>query len=221
MKHTNFRIVGVLGVILGAALLVSSARADEIHGYTYGSRALKKSPVTLEQLEGIKKSLLLTAEDEKYLKLSKLVLKPQVEAILDVWYGFVGSNDHLVYYFSDSKTKKPDSEYLAKVRKRFGRWILDTADANYDQSWLNYQYEIALRHHSSKKNKTDDANSVPIIHFSHLVALTYPVTATLKPFLEKGGHSKEEVEKMHQAWIKSVLLQTILWSYPYVNQGEF
>lgn len=221
MKYTNFKLVRMVSVLLSAALLVSVAGADEIHGYTYGSKALRTSPVTLEQLEGIKKSLLFTQEDEKYLKLSKSVLEPQVEAVLDVWYGFVGSNDHLVYYFSDSKTQKPNADYLAKVRKRFGKWILDTAEANYDQNWLNYQYEIALRHHSTKKNKTDGVKSVPIIHFRHLVALTYPVTATLKPFLEKVGHSREEVEKMHQAWIKSVLLQTILWSYPYVKQGEF
>lgn len=26
---------------------------------------------------------------------------------------------------------------------------------------------------------------------------------------------------MHAAWVKSVLLQVILWSYPFVNDGEF
>lgn len=221
MKHIYFQIVKAVCVALSLTLLVNVAYAEEIHGYTYGSKSLRKSPVSLKQLEDIKKSLLFTTEDERYLKLSQGVLEPQIDEVLDVWYGFVGSNDHLVYYFSDTKTGKPHSEYLAKVRKRFGKWILDTAKANYDQSWLNYQYEIALRHHSTKKNKTDGINSVPIIHFRHLVALTYPITATLKPFLEKGKHSKKDVDKMHQAWIKSVLLQAILWSFPYVNEGEF
>jgi hypothetical protein len=49
----------------------------------------------------------------------------------------------------------------------------------------------------------------------------YPVTATLKPFLAKKGHGAEDVEKMHQAWIKSVMLQITLWSYPYVREGDF
>ncbi len=31
----------------------------------------------------------------------------------------------------------------------------------------------------------------------------------------------EEVEKMHQAWLKSILLQVILWSQPYIKDGEF
>jgi hypothetical protein len=26
---------------------------------------------------------------------------------------------------------------------------------------------------------------------------------------------------MHQAWIKSVLLQVTLWSHPYVKDGDF
>jgi hypothetical protein len=59
------------------------------------------------------------------------------------------------------------------------------------------------------------------VHLRYLVALAYPITTTLKPFLEKGEHSAEEVERMHQAWVKSVLLQAILWSQPYVREGEF
>jgi hypothetical protein len=44
---------------------------------------------------------------------------------------------------------------------------------------------------------------------------------TLKPFLEKKGHSAEDVEKMHAAWVKSVILQVTLWSYPYCKDGDF
>ncbi len=47
------------------------------------------------------------------------------------------------------------------------------------------------------------------------------MTATLKPFLAKTGANAKDVERMHQAWIKSVMLQVILWSHPYVRDGEF
>jgi hypothetical protein len=43
----------------------------------------------------------------------------------------------------------------------------------------------------------------------------------VKPFLAKKGHSAEEVEKMHQAWFKAVVLQVALWSRPYVREGGF
>ncbi|MCP9462957.1 MAG: protoglobin domain-containing protein [Nitrospira sp.] len=71
------------------------------------------------------------------------------------------------------------------------------------------------------KNQTDGVAAAEIVPFRYLIALLYPITATLKPFLSKRGHSAEEVERMHQAWIKSVLLQVILWSYPYVKEGDF
>ena len=39
----------------------------------------------------------------------------------------------------------------------------------------------------------------------------------IKPFLAKNVHSAAEVEKMHQAWPKSLWLQVALWSEPYTN----
>lgn len=90
-----------------------------------------------------------------------------------------------------------------------------------DQDWLNYQHEIGLRHHRTKKNKTDKVQSVPNISHRYIVAFIYPITATIKPFLAKKGNSPDEVEKMHQAWFKSVVLQVALWSYPYVKEGDF
>ncbi|MGB9611479.1 MAG: protoglobin domain-containing protein, partial [Bryobacteraceae bacterium] len=121
-------------------------------GYDYGSAALARSPVTVDDLELLKKTVLFTAEDEAALRKSKEILEPQVEQILDVWYGFVGSNPHLVAAFCDPSTGQPGTHYLEAVRKRFGQWILDTASARYDQAWLDYQHEIGLRHHRTKKN---------------------------------------------------------------------
>ncbi len=192
-----------------------------MHDHIQRDHSVATSPISLAELELLKQSLLMGPDDISALRMSVDLLEPQTEDILDVWYGFVASTPQLLTYFSSAKTGKPDSDYLAAVRTRFGKWILDTARAEYDQDWLDYQYEIGLRHHSTKKNATDGVESVPIIHYRYITALVYPVTATLKPFLEKGDHTPEQVERMHQAWIKSVLLQAILWSYPFVNEGEF
>ncbi|WP_347243246.1 protoglobin domain-containing protein [Thermogutta sp.] len=194
--------------------------ATQIPGYTYGTTQVPRSPLSLEDLENLKKALLFGPEDEKYLHLAGEVLKDQIEQILDLWYGFVGSHPHLLHYFTDGKGN-PNSEYLAAVRKRFGQWILDTCNRPYDQAWLDYAYEIGLRHHRTKKNATDGVNAVPHVDFRYLVTFIYPITVTIKPFLAKKGHSPEEVEKMHQAWFKSVVLQVALWSLPYVREGDF
>ncbi|MGE0869656.1 MAG: protoglobin domain-containing protein [Kofleriaceae bacterium] len=186
-----------------------------------GSPTLAKSPVTLKDLESLKKALLFSDEDIKYLRMSKAILADQADAILDVWYGFVASTPELVYYFGNKSTGKPEGEYLARVRVRFKQWILDTAAANYDQKWLDYQHEVGLRHNKIKKNKTDKAPSVAQVNFRYIPALTIPITTTLKPFLAKKGASAADVDKMHAAWVKSVLLQSILWSQPYIKNGQF
>jgi Protoglobin len=192
-----------------------------IHGYTYGSAAVSRSPVTLEDFELMKKAALFGHEDIRYLRVSHDIVKDQTEQILDVWYGFVGSNPHLVASFTGKRDGKPLGDYLTAVRRRFGQWILDTARAEYDQKWLDYQHEIGLRHQRAKKNRTDGAASTDIVPFRYLFPLVFPVTFTLKPFLAKKGHSAEEVDKMHAAWVKSCLLQLTLWSHPYVKDGDF
>jgi len=215
MKNSIVLLVAIL------SLSVAKAQTQKPSGYTYGTKEVAKSPFTLEELKLLQQSMLFTDEDVKYLKMSKDILKDQTNAILDVWYGFVGATPQLLYFFGNKTTGKPEGEYLAKVRGRFEAWILLTADANYNQDWLNYQYEIGLRHYTTKKNKTDNAKSVPVINYRYIPALTIPVTTTLKPFLAKKGASADDVEKMYNAWVKSVLMQSILWGQPYMKKGEF
>jgi len=218
----NLLIILLIGVWAIAIPTHGAKTKDQvaIPGYIYGDKALIKAPFTLEDLENLKATVLFTEEDAEWLRKSRKVLEPSAEEILDTWYGFVGSTPHLLAFFS-SKEGKPDGEYLARVRQRFIQWIYDTAGANYDQNWLNYQYEIGLRHHRIKKNETDNAKAVNHIPARYVIALTYPVTATLKPFLERSDYSANEVNAMQQAWVKSVLIQTILWTHPYFNEGDF
>jgi hypothetical protein len=124
-----------------------------------------------------------------------------------------------LHYFTHNG--QPDINYLTAVRARFAQWIHDLCNRPYDQLWLNYQHEIALRHHSTKKNKTDGVQSVPIIHYRYMVAFIFPITATIKSFLANKGHDTETVEAMHNAWFKAVTLTVILWTYPYINKDEF
>jgi hypothetical protein len=157
--------------------------------------------------------------DVAALRRSHEVLAPQTDAILDVWYGFVGSLPHLLASFS--LEGRPDVAYLGAVRARFGQWILDTARAEYDQRWLDYQLEIGRRHHRVGKNRTDGAKASPIVELRYLFPLIVPVTHTLRPFLAADGASPEEVDARHAAWLKSVVLQVTLWAHPYVKEGDF
>lgn len=189
-----------------------------IPGYAFGT--VGPSPLSLDDLALLKQATLFTEEDERALRMAGDVLADQIEDVLDVWYGFVASHPHLVHYFTGSDGQ-PLGEYLSAVRKRFGQWILDTCCRPYDQTWLDYQHEIGLRHHRTRKNRTDGVDSVPEIHARYLVAFIYPITATIRRFLANKGHSAEDIDRMHQAWFKSIVLQTALWLQPYVREGQF
>ena len=194
--------------------------STSIPGYTYGAADLARSPLSLEDLGLLEKTVLFTDDDRSALRQASTVLSDQVDEVLDVWYGFVGSNAHLLAYFAGADGKPVDS-YLTAVRERFGQWIRDTCERDYDQSWLDYQEEIALRHHRSKKNRTDNVNAAPIIPLRYMIAFIYPITATIRSFLEKKGHTKEEVDKMHDAWFKAVVLHVVLWSRPYTPESDY
>jgi hypothetical protein len=170
----------------------------DIPGYTYGTDAVPRSPVSLQELELLQATLLLGEADLAALRRSGDILAPRVEEVLDVWYGFVGANPHLLAAFA-GPDGQPDQQYLAAVRRRFGRWILDTARADYGQAWLDYQHEVGLRHHRSGKNRTDGVRAADHIPLRYVLALLVPITTTLKPFLAGGGDGGEEVEAMHQA----------------------
>lgn len=191
----------------------------QIPGYDFG--AISPAPIGLDELAKMKQALLFGEDDLTALRRSHDILSTQVDEILDVWYGFVGSHDFLLESFTRKTDGAPNAEYLAAVRKRFGQWILDTARADYDQQWLNWQFEIGRRHHRTGKNRTDNADAVDHIPYRFLPALIVPITTTLRPFLAKSEASVQEVEQMHSAWVKSVTLQVILWSYPYVKEGDW
>lgn len=192
-----------------------------IPGYTYGQVGVAKSPMTDKQFAELKQAVLFTEDDARALRMAGEVLSGQIEAVLDVWYGFVGGHPHLAHYFSDERGA-PNPAYMGAVRKRFGQWIHDTCAANYDRAWLDYQQEIAVRHTPAGKNKTDGVrSSASLVPLRYIIAFIYPITATMKPFLAKGGHSPEEVDRMHQAWFKSVTMQIALWSEPFAQPGTF
>ncbi|HWQ12234.1 MAG TPA: protoglobin domain-containing protein [Roseiflexaceae bacterium] len=191
-----------------------------IPGYTYGTDQVARSPLSEEDLALLKRTLLWTDEDDRYLRMAGAVLADQVEDVLDLWYGFVASHPHLVQYFAGADGR-PIEAYLSRVRLRFGQWIRDTCERPTDRRWLDYQMEIALRHHRTGKNRTDGVDAAPIVPLRYLLAFIVPITATVKDFLARKGHTAEDVERMHQAWFKSVVLQATLWSYPYVREGDF
>lgn len=186
-----------------------------IAGYTYEDQTLTPSSVTLSELDELLTSVLWSETDKEALRDAGEILVPQTEAILDVWYGFVGSNPHLVSSFTGADGT-PDLEYLAAVRQRFGQWITDLCNREFDTTWLAYQEEIGLRHHTAAKNLTDGvASPASHVELRHVISLIVPITVTIRGFLENGESDPAKVDAMYHAWFKAVTLSVALWSRPY------
>jgi hypothetical protein len=191
--------------------------AQRIAGYTYGTSEVPLSPVSLPELEQLKVSVGFTEEDSRYLSLAGEVLADQTEAIVQHWRsGIIAGIPHLARHSRDLDGHAlPD--YLAKSNRRFERWILDTCVRPYDQHWLNYQQEIALRHTSIKKNATDHVTSTPYIPLRDIIGFIMVMNDTIKPHLAAKGHADEVVGKMHRAWRNSMQLQIALFARPYAD----
>lgn len=191
--------------------------SQPIPGYAYGAETVPKSSISLQELEQMKISAGFTGDDERYLRLAGEVLGDQTKQIVEHWRsGIIASIPHLAQH-SRSIDGNPLPNYSAASGQRFQQWILDTCLRPYDQTWLNYQQEIALRHTSLKKNQVDGVQSTPHVPLRDIIAFIPVMNETIKPYLVAKGNSAEEVEKMHQAWCKSLQLQIALWTGLYAK----
>jgi len=194
--------------------------ADEIPGYTYGTAAVAKSPVSLEELESLRVSVGFTAEDEQFLRMAGEVLADQTKQIVEEWRGrIIAGIPHLARH-SQTPEGDPIPFYLAQSNMRFEQWILDTCLRPYDQDWLDYQQEIALRHTRLKKNRTDGVRSTPQVPFRDIAAFIAVLNDSIRPYLASKSNTAEDVEGMHRAWRKSLQLQLALWARPYLDLAK-
>ena len=195
-------------------------QSPEIPGYTYGTPEIAPSAVSMEELQNLKIAAGFTEEDQRYLHLAGEVLAPQTEQIVRHWRsGIIAGIPHLARH-SRTPEGEPNPDYLAKSNLRFQQWIKDTCLRPYDQDWLNYQQEIALRHTALKKNQTDGVRSTPYVPLPDIIAFVPVMNETIKPYLASGGHPTEVVERMHLAWCKSIQLQIALWVRPYMESAQ-
>lgn len=194
--------------------------AVDIAGYSYGRAEVARSPVSLEEMAELKRSAGFTEEDERYLRLAGAVLSDQTEQIVHHWRKqIIASIPNLARH---SRTPEGDAipAYLERSNARFRQWILDTCLRPYDQDWIDYQQEIALRHTNVKKNSIDGVRSSPYVPLRDVIAFLPVMNETIKPYLAVKGASAADVDRMHSAWCKSMQIQLALWIGPYADNRQ-
>src|ERR1700678_568285 len=191
--------------------------AEHISGYLYGSPEVPISTISVLDLANLKVSAGFTEEDQRYLRLAGEVLEDQARQVVEHWRSRIIASIPNLARHSRSPEGNPLPNYLAASNLRFEQWILDTCLRPYDQDWINYQQEIALRHTSSKKNKVDGVQSTPYVPLRDIIAFVAVMNETLKPYLAAKGNTPEDVDRMHRAWCKSIQMQLALWVRPYTD----
>ncbi|MDP9167199.1 MAG: protoglobin domain-containing protein, partial [Actinomycetota bacterium] len=77
------------------------------------------------------------------------------------------------------------------------------------------------RHNRAKKNRTDHADSVDHIPLRYLLAFTAVIIITARTYLNDGQHSAEQVDEMHAAFTKSVMLHVTVWTRAYTADDQW
>jgi hypothetical protein len=191
--------------------------AAELPGYSYGSAEIARSQISLEDLAALKVSAGFTDEDERFLRMAGWVLGDQTEQVVHHWRSQIIAGIPNLARHSRTPEGEAIPEYLKRSNARFEQWILDTCLRPYDQAWIDYQQEIALRHTALKKNFVDGVRSTPYVPLRDAIAFVGVMNETIKPYLAAKGSSAHEVEKMHVAWCKSMQIQMALWIGPYAD----
>jgi hypothetical protein len=194
--------------------------AENISGYSYGAAEVATSPVSMLDLDNLKISAGFTEEDQHYLRMAGDVLLNQTRQVVEHWRSHIIAGIPNLARHSRTPQGNPIPEYLAASNLRFEQWILDTCLRPYDQDWINYQQEIALRHTSLKKNRVDGVQSTPYVPLRDVIAFVAVMNETIKPYLAAKGNSPEDVDRMHRAWCKSIQMQLALWVGPYTESRQ-
>lgn len=188
-------------------------------GYSYGQSTVTPSSVTSAELKVLMESAQFTDTDVEYLRLAGDVLQDQTKEIVTKWRSeIIASVPNLARHSRDLEGD-PLPEYLSASSLRFEQWILDTCRRAYEQDWIDYQQEIARRHTSAGKNRTDGVQSTPYVPLRDIITFVAVMNRTLRPFLKARGHREDVVDAMHAAWQKSLQMQIALWVKVYMESA--
>jgi hypothetical protein len=195
---------------------VEPTNAASIPGYDYDTPKNARSPVSGSELTRLEQAAGWTADDAKLLAKHADVFRAKAEAMVDSWRAVIGAQPHLSHPFT-RPDGAPDTDYKASVKRRFVQWVVDVAARPHDSDWLDYQFEIGLRHTPAKKNATDGAHTPAVVPFRYLVGFV-PVVLPIRAFFQDAIPDESELSRLESAWTKAVILHVTLWSHAYVNE---
>jgi hypothetical protein len=191
--------------------------SPSIPGYDYGTEKSATSPVSEADLRQLEQAAGWTPDDARILAQHADSFRAKAETMVDSWRAVIGSQPHLSHPFT-TPDGLADDNYKASVKRRFVQWVIDVATRPHNRAWLDYQFEIGLRHTPVKKNVTDGAHTPAVVPFRYLVGFI-PVVLPIQSFFKDVVRDAGELDVLERAWTKAVVLHVTLWFRAYVDAG--
>jgi len=157
---------------------------------------------------------LFAADDERALRKLWRVLKGQTDDYLDMVLGMVAAYPTLAAACQESLGSSVDGS--AAVRPLFREWLSQTCLTPREPSWLRRLYSLGS---DPSPERSMQAISMKLPGFRYLIALSFPLVATLRSLLVGAGLGHQDIERMQSALLKAILLQVALLSKLYVKEG--
>lgn len=171
----------------------------------------------VEEVELLWRIGLFSSDDERALRRLWRVLKGQTDDYLDMVLGMVAAYPALATTLAATcRENLGDSmDGSATVRPLFREWLFETCLTPRDPSWLKQLYSL---YSNPSSERPMQAISAKLPGFRYLIALSFPLVATLRSLLVGADLAHQEIERMQFAFLKAILLQVALLSKLYVKE---
>ena len=100
-------------------------------------------------------------------------------------------------------------------RQQFDSWLKYSCKACFDQVWLDYQQKKASRYTPALKITYKVVAAADHLPLRYMITLIYQKAAPIKPFRSRKGHCADEVERLHQTWLKATCWPVVLEGGPH------
>ncbi|HRD67943.1 MAG TPA: protoglobin domain-containing protein [Candidatus Competibacter sp.] len=172
-----------------------------------------------EEVELLWRIGLFSSDDERALRKLWRVLKGQTDDYLDMVLGMVAAYPALATALAavcQENIMTASADGSATVRRLFRQWLSETCFSPHEPPWLKRLYSL---YSDLPPERSAQTISAALPGFRYLIALSFPLVATVRSLLVSGGLAAQEIERMQSAFLKAILLQVTILSKLYVK-GE-
>ena len=167
-------------------------------------------------LARLNEAIWLTEDDEYALRDAAEILAGQADDMVTGWRATLADQPWRAGY-----SRHPDGprnpEQDAAAKPQFDRWIIDAYTRSVDQGWPDYQHGIGPRRTWAERSSADGVDSPDQVPQLRLLAFADTVISAARDHLAAAGAAAGDVDRMHAAFTKWVMLQVTVLTQSFAD----